>query len=249
MKQLTLILFTLLIVFPVFSQKKEKDEKALQFERRFKRVKQDFLNKNYTDVVFYYDSIMRLRGRTGITTYKMAHDSYQQLSMSRPEQKDSLQMKAQAAYDGALQWYGKMYMDEKWEEPKIEVNPEQTPMGKIDKAPEYPGGIQEFYKYIATNVQYPEEAKELGVEGKVHVQFMLNKDGSIDAVNVVRGIGKGCDEEAVRVVKNAQKFSPGMSNGEPQFIRMSIPVVFKLVSSYESKKEKRRNRRKKRKRS
>jgi TonB family protein len=248
MRRITIILFCLLIAIPVVGQEKKKDEKALKLERRFKRLKQDFLNQNYKDVAAYYDSIMKLWNRTGFTTYKMAHYSYQQLSMSQPEQKDSLQMKAQAAYDGALQWYGKMYMDEKWEELKIEVNPKQVPIRKIDKGPEYPGGIQEFYKYIATNVQYPEEAKELGVEGKVQVQFMLNKDGSIDAVNVIRGIGKGCDEEAVRVVKNAQKFSPGMSNGEPQFIRMSIPVVFKLVSSYESKKEKRRNRRKKRKR-
>ena len=83
---------------------------------------------------------------------------------------------------------------------------------------------------IAKQVKYPEIAHKAGVEGRVFVQFVVNEEGSVEDVVVTRGIGAGCDEEAVRVVRNA-KFTPGIQEGEPVKVRMTLPVTFKLAKT------------------
>jgi protein TonB len=68
----------------------------------------------------------------------------------------------------------------------------------------------------------------MNVEGKVFVQFVIDKDGSPSDITVLKGIGSGCDEEAVRVIKNMPKWTPGKQRGRPVKVRMSLPIVFKL---------------------
>lgn len=94
--------------------------------------------------------------------------------------------------------------------------------------PEYPDGMEAFYKYLAENIQYPEQAKANGTQGRVLVRFVVMNDGSIVNVEVERGIGSGCDEEAVRVVKSMPKWKPAMDNGKAVNVNYALPITFKL---------------------
>jgi protein TonB len=90
------------------------------------------------------------------------------------------------------------------------------------------GGMQAFYKYVQEKMKYPAQARRMGVEGKVFVEFVVNRDGSIQDVKVVKGIGAGCDEEAVRVVASAPPWNPGKQRGKPVRSRFVVPITFKL---------------------
>ena len=90
------------------------------------------------------------------------------------------------------------------------------------------GGLQSFYSFVAKNMKYPKQARRMGIEGRVYIQFVIEKDGSVTDVKAVRGIGAGCDEEAIRVLKNAPKWKPGKQRGRPVRQRMIIPISFKL---------------------
>jgi protein TonB len=91
-----------------------------------------------------------------------------------------------------------------------------------------PGGYDAFYKYIGDNLKYPAQARRMGIEGRVYVQFVVDKDGTLTEVQAVKGIGAGCDEEAVRVIKNAPKWSPPKQRGKPVKQRIVVPIVFQL---------------------
>jgi protein TonB len=90
------------------------------------------------------------------------------------------------------------------------------------------GGMGAFYKYVADKMKYPPQARRMGIDGKVFVEFIINKDGSISDVRAVKGIGAGCDEEAVRVVQGAPSWTPGKQRGKPVKQRMVLPITFKL---------------------
>ncbi len=98
----------------------------------------------------------------------------------------------------------------------------------VEDQPEFPGGIGAFYKYVGQNMKYPKQARRMGIEGKVYVQFIVDKDGSVTNVRAVKGIGAGCDEEAERVLKSSPKFKPGKQRGRPVKVRMMMPIIFKL---------------------
>jgi protein TonB len=85
-----------------------------------------------------------------------------------------------------------------------------------------------MYEFLSQNIKYPEEAKELGIQGKVFVTFVVEKDGTIADVKILRGIGGGCDEEAVRVVKSMPKWNPGKQRGEAVRVQFNLPVKFTL---------------------
>ena len=98
----------------------------------------------------------------------------------------------------------------------------------VEEMPEFPGGENALMEYVSKNVVYPEEAKEKEIQGRVFISFVVEKDGSIGEVKVLRGIGGGCDEESVRVISDMPKWKPGKQKGE--FVRVSyqIPIMFKL---------------------
>jgi protein TonB len=98
----------------------------------------------------------------------------------------------------------------------------------VENQPEPVGGMGAFMKYLQKNLKYPEQARRMNVEGKVFVQFVIDKDGSPNDITVLKGIGSGCDEEAVRVIKSMPKWTPGKQRGRPVKVRMSLPIVFKL---------------------
>jgi len=98
----------------------------------------------------------------------------------------------------------------------------------VEQMPEFPGGNEKMVEFISLNTQYPQEAKEKGVQGRVLVNFVVDTDGSITDVKVMRGIGSGCDEEAVRVVKSMPKWQPGRQRGEAVKVAFTLPFTFKL---------------------
>ncbi|MEP0367402.1 MAG: energy transducer TonB [Cyclobacteriaceae bacterium] len=90
------------------------------------------------------------------------------------------------------------------------------------------GGMQAFYQSIAQNIIYPAEARRNGTEGSVYVKFIVEKDGRITNVEVLKGIGDGCDEEAIEAVKMSPPWNPGLLDGVPQRQGIVVPVVFRL---------------------
>lgn len=105
---------------------------------------------------------------------------------------------------------------------------QEEPYTFVDQMPSYPGGVNAVLEFISSNVVYPQAAKKEGVQGKVMVGFIIEKDGSMSDIKVVKGIGGGCDEEAVRVTKLMGKWNPGMQKGKPVRVRMVMPYQFKL---------------------
>ncbi len=99
---------------------------------------------------------------------------------------------------------------------------------EADVYPEYPGGKEALITEIVQNVKYPQTAKEGNIQGKVFVEFIVKKDGSVTDVKVLKGIDKACDEEAVRVVKGLKQFKPGLKNSKPVAVQMTLPIAFKL---------------------
>jgi periplasmic protein TonB len=110
----------------------------------------------------------------------------------------------------------------------VEQVEKPTPFTVVEEMPGFPGGEGEMYKFITTTIKYPEEAKELGIQGKVFVNFVVEPDGSISEVKLIRGIGGGCDEEAIRVVRAMPKWIPGKQRGVPVRVFFNLPIKFTL---------------------
>lgn len=98
----------------------------------------------------------------------------------------------------------------------------------VEDMPEYPGGKDAFYAYIGNNIRYPVKAKENGTSGTVYITYVVEKDGSISNVSVLRGIGDGCDEEGVRVVKGMPNWKPGKQRGKAVRVQYNLPIKFNL---------------------
>lgn len=98
----------------------------------------------------------------------------------------------------------------------------------VESMPEFPGGPAKMMEYIAKNIKYPAMARESGIQGRVFVNFVVESDGSVSNVKVLRGIGGGCDEEAVRVVEAMPKWTPGRQRGKAVRVSFNLPVRFTL---------------------
>lgn len=98
----------------------------------------------------------------------------------------------------------------------------------VEVMPEFPGGTEKLMEYLSGNIKYPEEAKEKGVSGRVFLSFVIEKDGAVSNVKVAKGIGKECDDEAVRVVKAMPKWKPGLMKGKPVRVGYMLPIFFKM---------------------
>lgn len=98
----------------------------------------------------------------------------------------------------------------------------------VESMPGFPGGEAARIKYLNNNIKYPQMARESGIQGRVFVTFVVEKDGSVTDVRVLRGIGGGCDEEAIRVIQNMPKWQPGKQRGKPVRVQFNMPILFKL---------------------
>ncbi|MEN7549926.1 TonB family protein [Rapidithrix thailandica] len=117
----------------------------------------------------------------------------------------------------------------------VEVDPDIDALFMItEKLAQPEGGIEQFYQYLRNKIKYPEQALKLGREGRVFVQFVVERDGSITNAEVVKGIGAGCDEEALKVISNAPKWEPGQQDGQAVKMKMVLPVVFSTEGENEN---------------
>lgn len=98
----------------------------------------------------------------------------------------------------------------------------------VEESPDFPGGDKARIKYISENIQYPEEARVKKIQGTVFISFVVEADGTISNVKVLRGIGGGCDEEAVRIVENMPKWTPGKTKGKTVRVKFNMPIKFVL---------------------
>ena len=94
--------------------------------------------------------------------------------------------------------------------------------------PSYPGGMDALYSYIGKNMKYPKDARKGGIEGKVIISFEVNKHGTVENVELVAGIGHGCDAEAIRVMKESIAWKPGTTDGEVVRTKITLPISFAL---------------------
>lgn len=107
---------------------------------------------------------------------------------------------------------------------------EVVPSGIViaEEPANFPGGLEAWAKFLRKNLEYPRIAKRGGIEGKVLLSFVVDSQGKVSDIEVLRGIGGGCDEEAVRVLKLAPKWNPGLQRGHPVKSRMSLYIHFVL---------------------
>jgi len=103
---------------------------------------------------------------------------------------------------------------------------------KVEKPPEFPGGMKKMYKFIKNNIQYPAKALENKVRGNVFVAFIIEKNGGLSNIQIIQGISYGCDEETVRVIKLMPTWIPGKEKGEPKRVKMILPLEFPFVDKY-----------------
>ncbi|HEY9003214.1 MAG TPA: M56 family metallopeptidase [Mucilaginibacter sp.] len=99
---------------------------------------------------------------------------------------------------------------------------------EVEHVPNYPGGVDKFYKFLQQNIKYPAEAKNKKIEGKVFLSFIVEKDGSLSTFKILRDPGAGCGAEAVRVMKLSPKWNPGIQNGHKVRVQYTMPISFTL---------------------
>jgi len=105
------------------------------------------------------------------------------------------------------------------------AEPPAKPVVFVEQMPQFNGSME---KYIGSHLRYPDAARETGIDGRVIVQFVVNEDGSVSDAKVVRGIGGGCDEEALRMVGAMPKWKPGKQNGKAVKVLFTLPIKFLL---------------------
>lgn len=98
----------------------------------------------------------------------------------------------------------------------------------VESMPQFPGGENGLMKYLSENISYPKAARESGIQGRVFVSFVVEKDGKVTNIIILRGIGGGCDEEAIKVVQKMPKWIPGKQRGMPVRVQFNLPINFTL---------------------
>ena len=113
-------------------------------------------------------------------------------------------------------------------EPENESGDAKAVFVVVEQIPEFPGGLEAMIKYLSENLNYPDSAKALGIQGTVYVSFIVNESGEVSDAQIKRGIGGDCDKEALRAIKSMPAWLPGLKKGKPVRVQLVIPVVFKL---------------------
>lgn len=101
----------------------------------------------------------------------------------------------------------------------------------VDQMPEYPGGLDSLYRFLTENINYPIEAQEKGIQGRVFINFIIDTDGSVTDVYILKGVDPSLDNEALRVVKMMPDWTPGIQDGEKVRVSFTLPINFILKDS------------------
>lgn len=110
----------------------------------------------------------------------------------------------------------------------VEAEDSDVPFVVVEKMPSFPGGETALFKYLGDNIKYPVIAQESGIQGRVICQFVVNRDGSIVDIEVVRSVDKSLDAEAIRVISKMPRWTPGMQRGKTVRVKYTLPVNFRL---------------------
>jgi protein TonB len=110
----------------------------------------------------------------------------------------------------------------------VQEEEKQQIFSHVEQPPTFPGGEKELMKWLSENIKYPTIAQEQGIQGRVVLRFVVSPDGSVGQVEVQKTLDPSCDKEAVRVVKNMPKWTPGMQNGNAVYVYYTLPVLFRL---------------------
>lgn len=110
----------------------------------------------------------------------------------------------------------------------LDVHKADSVFTVVEHMPEFPGGRKKLLSYLGSNITYPEAAKKDKVSGRVFITFVIEKDGSVNDVKLLRGIGSGCDVEAIRVVSSMPNWKPGLADGKPVRVQYNLPIKFQL---------------------
>lgn len=110
----------------------------------------------------------------------------------------------------------------------VEVVDEPDSFMIVEQPATFPGGLEDWQRFLQKNLKYPRQAQRTGIEGKVHLTFYVDTAGNISDIRVIRGIGAGCDKEATRVLQNSPSWNPGLQRGVPVKSPMSLFIKFKL---------------------
>lgn len=100
---------------------------------------------------------------------------------------------------------------------------------EVEESPKFPGGDAGRIRFLQENINYPKKARKKGIQGTVYVSFIIEKSGHVSEAWVVRGIGGGCDEEAIRVIKKMPRWKPGKQSGKPVRVQFNMPLKFTLA--------------------
>ena len=185
-----------------------------------------FKNGRWRQVVALFDSIVTNNYFTNNQLYHAAYKSLEKLSeQSPPAEKDSLLNRSEAIYKESVDEYGKQVTDGGVDLQVYTI---------VEKNPQPVGGFKKYYQLINDDLRYPEAALANGVEGKVFVQFVVNSDGTVDGVKVLKSLDAACDKEAVRLIKEGPLWKPGYHQGVPVYVRMMLPISFN-IKEYEKR--------------
>lgn len=235
-----------------------KSLQVFQWFNPFLWIFNKFINENHEYIadqetsressIFSYQDLM-LRHATGIPVKALVHQftnvslkrRFKMLLIKRTSKTHLLKYVLLFPLIGMMGWIVSCdHTEESAEETKAQTSSEKTIEQIQDENPEihivldpenqprFTGGEQARIKYLSENITYPEEAQKNGIQGTVFIQFIINKDGSIGNAKVLKGIGHGCDAEALRVVKNMPNWKPGMHEGEPIAVELNMPISFRL---------------------
>lgn len=111
----------------------------------------------------------------------------------------------------------------------VEESNEPVSFAAVEKLPKFPGGDEAFGRYLGKMIRYPPVAKENNLQGRVTVSFVVERDGKLTDIKVIRDIGGGCGEEAIRVLSKSPSWSPGIQNGKPVRVAYTMPINFTLA--------------------
>ncbi len=138
------------------------------------------------------------------------------------EIEDDIEIDAEADQDTEIEEYIPIEVDDDEEVEEAQI------FTVVESMPSFPGGDKARIRFLNENIEYPKMARESGIQGRVYVTFVVERNGLVTDVKILRGIGGGCDEEAIRVVKAMPKWIPGKQRGKPVRVQFTLPIKFTL---------------------
>ncbi len=138
------------------------------------------------------------------------------------EIEDDIEIDAEADQDTEIEEYIPIEVDDDEEVEEAQI------FTVVESMPSFPGGDKARIRFLNENIEYPTMARESGIQGRVYVTFVVERNGLVTDVKILRGIGGGCDEEAIRVVKAMPRWIPGKQRGKPVRVQFTLPIKFTL---------------------